>query len=63
MRSYRTFPPVGPGLTDHVWTLREGLCLRVPPWSQPQTAEGMVPGDAWGVERLRCAQMEAKRAG
>jgi hypothetical protein len=23
------------GLTDHVWTLREVLCFRVPPWSQP----------------------------
>jgi len=26
------------GLTDHVWTLREVLLLRVPPWPQP--AEG-----------------------
>jgi hypothetical protein len=23
------------GLTDHVWTLREVLLLRVPPWPQP----------------------------
>jgi len=23
------------GLTDHVWTLREVLCFRVPPWPQP----------------------------
>jgi hypothetical protein len=23
------------GLTDHVWTLREGLLFRVPPWPQP----------------------------
>jgi hypothetical protein len=23
-------------LTDHVWTLREVLLFRVPPWPQPQ---------------------------
>jgi hypothetical protein len=25
------------GLTNHVWTLREVLLFRVPPWPQPQT--------------------------
>ena len=25
-------------LTDHVWTLREVLLFRVPPWSQAQQA-------------------------
>jgi hypothetical protein len=25
------------GRTDHVWTLREVLRYRVPPWPQPQT--------------------------
>jgi hypothetical protein len=24
------------GLTDQVWTLREMLLFRVPPWPQPQ---------------------------
>jgi hypothetical protein len=24
------------GLTDHVWSLTEGLLYRVPPWPQPQ---------------------------
>ena len=24
-------------LTDHVWSLKEVLCYRVPPWPQPQT--------------------------
>jgi hypothetical protein len=24
------------GLTDHVWTLREVLRFRVPPWPRPQ---------------------------
>ena len=26
------------GLTDHVWSLTEVLCYRVPPWAQAQTA-------------------------
>ena len=28
-------PAMATGLTDHVWTLREVLCFRVPPWPQP----------------------------
>jgi IS1 family transposase len=28
-------PAIAAGLTDHVWTLREVLCFRVPPWPQP----------------------------
>ena len=31
-------PAMAAGLTDHVWTLREMLLFRVPPWPQP--AEG-----------------------
>jgi hypothetical protein len=30
-------PAMAAGLTNHVWTLREVLCSRVPPWPQPQT--------------------------
>jgi IS1 family transposase len=30
-------PAIAAGLTNHVWTLREVLCYRVPPWPQPQT--------------------------
>src|SRR2546422_1145419 len=30
-------PAMAAGLTDHVWSLREALLLRVPPWPQPQT--------------------------
>jgi len=30
-------PAMAAGLTDHVWTLREVLIFRVPPWPQPQT--------------------------
>jgi IS1 family transposase len=29
-------PAMTAGLTDHVWSLREVLCYRVPPWSQLQ---------------------------
>jgi len=31
-------PAMAAGLTEHVWTLREVLLFRVPPWPQP--AEG-----------------------
>lgn len=30
-------PAMAAGLTDHMWTLKEVLMFRVPPWSQPQT--------------------------
>jgi IS1 family transposase len=30
-------PAMAAGLTDHVWTLREVLLFRVPPWPQPQS--------------------------
>ena len=29
-------PAMAAGLTDHIWTLREVLRWRVPPWPQPQ---------------------------
>jgi hypothetical protein len=29
-------PAMAAGLTDHVWTWRDGLLYRVPPWPQPQ---------------------------
>ncbi len=28
-------PAIAAGLTNHVWSLREVLLLRVPPWPQP----------------------------
>ena len=31
-------PAMAAGLTDHVWTLKEVLMFRVPPWPQLQTA-------------------------
>ena len=30
-------PAMAAGVTDHVWSLKEVLCYRVPPWPQPQT--------------------------
>jgi IS1 family transposase len=30
-------PAMAAGLTDHVWSLKEVLCYRVPPWPQLQT--------------------------
>ena len=30
-------PAMAAGVTNHVWSLREVLLLRVPPWPQPQT--------------------------
>jgi hypothetical protein len=29
-------PAIAAGLTDHVWSLKEVLLYRVPPWLQPQ---------------------------
>jgi hypothetical protein len=29
-------PAMAAGLTDHIWSLKEVLCYRVPPWPQPQ---------------------------
>jgi len=31
-------PAMAAGLTDHVWSLKEVLLSRVPPWPQAQTA-------------------------
>jgi hypothetical protein len=30
-------PAMAAGLTEHVWSLKEVLCYRVPPWPQVQT--------------------------
>jgi hypothetical protein len=47
--------------TDQVWSLREVLLFRVPPWRQLPTVENMVWGDDRSVKRLRCAQRQANR--
>jgi len=41
-KQWRPWTPVmAAGLTEHVWTLREVLLCRVPPWPQPQILEGV----------------------
>ena len=35
-KTLRTTPAMAAGLTDRVWSLREVLRHRVPPWPQPQ---------------------------
>jgi hypothetical protein len=39
-------PAMAAGLTDRVWTLREVLLFRVPPWAQPQTLYAVGEDDA-----------------
>ena len=37
-KAWRPCPPaMAAGLTDRVWSLKEMLLYRVPPWPQPQT--------------------------
>ncbi len=31
------YPAMAAGVTDHVWSLKEVLLFRVPPWPQVQT--------------------------
>jgi len=54
-------PAMAAGRTDHVWSLREVLLFRVPPWPQPQTISNMAWGDDRGGKRLRCAHMQPQR--
>jgi transposase-like protein len=41
-------PAMAAGLTDHMWTLKEVLLYRVPPWPQPQTVSAMALVDEQG---------------
>jgi hypothetical protein len=51
-------PAMAAGLTEHVWTLREGLLCRVPPWPQPAAGWPAVGGGeaarGGGPEPGRC---------
>jgi len=40
------------GLTDHVWSLRDVLLFRVPPWPQPQIVWTTASVDARRAQRL-----------
>src|SRR5262249_35484497 len=44
-------PAMAAGLTDHVWSLREILLYRVPPWPQPQVGEERGGSDARAPQR------------
>src|SRR5262249_55204124 len=41
-------PAMAAGLTDHVWSLREVLLFRVPPWPQPQVQKLVGEEDEGG---------------
>ena len=53
----------GRGLTDHIWSLREVLLLRVPLGPQPHGAWPWRPCIIVEVERWTCVQTQAKRVG
>src|SRR5207244_11737279 len=58
-------PAIAAGLTDHVWTLREVLLFRVPPWPQPaQVCASRVVGNGnrRGPEGRRMPAWPASRA-
>jgi hypothetical protein len=54
-------PAMAAGLTDHVWTLKEVLMFRVPPWPQPQTVEPAASIDDRELKRLGSAHIPAQR--
>jgi IS1 family transposase len=53
-------PAMAAGLTDHVWTLREVLLFRVPPWPQPQAREAAWKHEDRQGEGNRCAYGHGK---
>jgi hypothetical protein len=59
---YPCTPAMAAGLTAPVWTRREGLLGRVPPWHQPQEGEVGAERDARGVDRTGDAHKQGKRA-
>src|SRR5207302_6344554 len=44
-------PAMAAGVTDRVWSLKEVLLYRVPPWPQPQTVSGPAGVEHRSVER------------
>src|SRR6266568_7139698 len=58
-------PAMAAGLTDHVWTLREVLLYRVPPWPQPAgvcASRVVGNGNRRGPEGRRMPAWPASRA-
>jgi hypothetical protein len=56
-------PAMVAGLTDHVWSLKEMLCYRVPPWPQPQIVERRILVEDQAVERLGALRDRPSGAG
>jgi hypothetical protein len=54
-------PAMAAGLTAHVWTLREELLFRVPPWPQPQVRQRAREENDRATERDRPADKQASR--
>jgi hypothetical protein len=55
-------PAMAAGFTDHVWSLKEVLLDRVPPWPQPQALYGIGENDDRTTVRIRHAQKSTTRA-
>jgi hypothetical protein len=55
-------PAMAAGLTDRVWSLREVLMFRVPPWPQPQELEAGAEPDDREMTGGRYVREEPKRA-
>lgn len=61
-RSQPRTPAMTAELTDRVWTLREVLLFRVPPWPQLQELQVATEHDDRETERAKRARRQAKRA-
>jgi hypothetical protein len=61
-RSQPRTPAMTAELTDRVWSLREVLLFRVPPWPQPQELQVATEHDDRETERAKYARRQAKRA-
>jgi hypothetical protein len=55
-------PAMAAGVTEHMWSLREVLMFRVPPWPQPLADEeprDTADGDA---QRMQCVYERSEHA-
>jgi hypothetical protein len=55
-------PAMVAGLTDHVWSRKEVLLFRVPPWPPPQALQVAAEPDEHGTAQARCAHRPGRRA-
>jgi hypothetical protein len=54
-------PAMAAGVTDHMWSLKEVLLYRVPPWPQTQTVSNRIRVEDRRGEQRAYAQMQANR--